>query len=136
MLFKSNLSPFVLCLGKERKLAIKKTMALAGMRWEWFKMLSSNWEENLWPWTLGSCTAHNWNQCEYHMQQNEKMSLTHPSFVKECLPFCSESLKGTISDESNFSPLSYFWVPFCHASVGKKASDQKIWGSITCSFSL
>lgn len=49
----SNLPPFLLCLeGKKQrrgKFARKKTMALAATRWEWFKMLPSDWAGKLWP---------------------------------------------------------------------------------------
>lgn len=51
---------------------------------------------------------------------------TNSSFFGEGMfAFLFWDLKGTNSDESNFSPFSYLWVPFCYAPVEKKLQIRR-----------
>jgi hypothetical protein len=67
-------------------------------------MLPSNWEGNPWPFKaeLLEPTLHIIGVCEYHIQQNEKMSLTRLSSLNKHLPFCSKGLKRMGLDKSTF----------------------------------
>ena len=63
------------------------------------------------------------------MQQNEEMSLTRPSSVKKCLPFCSKSLKEPTQMRAIFP---YFLMCEFFCPSGKGATNQKkLWG-IAC----